>query len=281
MMACTVGLFGNGRLGSLVAATIRQRDDLDCRWQLGRGQRLTDLPTVDVAIDVSHADAVPAHLSWSADTGTDLVIGATGWPQSDLEGFHGQGGVGVLIAPNFSLSMALLGRFATILGGYAARSADSVDLAVAETHHRAKVDAPSGSAAMLAAALAQGSGREPGQIPTTSLRMGSVVGHHEVRYESATEAMALAHHAHDRAIFADGAVAAALWLRGRHGIFTLEDWAAEQLDDLFAPRNLTTTHPTTTPFAAPAHPTTTQLTAATHLTTAQFAAPSQSLQEQR
>ncbi len=229
-MATTVGLFGRGRLGSLIAEAIDASPDLECAWRLGRGEQPS--VGVEIAIDVSHPDAVADHLRWADDTATDLVVGATGWPTAA----PGGSGLfsGVLIAPNFSLSMALMRRFATVLGGYADRSPEQVDLAVTETHHSGKVDAPSGSATLLIEALASAAGRPSTDIATSSLRMGAVVGQHQMRFETASESITVGHEAHCRAVFADGALAAARWIHGRRGVFTIDDWAADQLDDLFA-----------------------------------------------
>ncbi|MGB3830218.1 MAG: dihydrodipicolinate reductase C-terminal domain-containing protein [Ornithinimicrobium sp.] len=230
-MACTVGLFGRGRLGSLIADAIDASPDLQCAWRLGRGE--TPEGDVDVAIDVSHPDAVGEHIRWADDTTTDLVIGATGWPAQALRNTGRFSAV--LIAPNFSMSMALMHRLAAVLGGYAARHPGPVDLAVTEAHHRGKVDSPSGSATMLIDALAHSARRPTAEIATTSLRMGSIIGQHDVHWETATETIQLSHVARSRDVFADGALAAARWIRGRTGVFTLDDWAADQLDDLFAP----------------------------------------------
>src|SRR5512133_4236848 len=86
-------------------------------WQVGRG----DAPEAraDVAIDASVAEAVEAHLDWALSTGTDLVIGTTGWSLPGLEA-RVAGRIGVLSASNFSLSVALMARFATVLGRFAA-----------------------------------------------------------------------------------------------------------------------------------------------------------------
>lgn len=229
-MSLRVGIFGRGRLGGLVADAVTATDDLELAWALGR----KDSPSTraDVALDLSHADAVPAHLAWAAETGTDLVIGATGWDRCALE--RAPASIGVLTAPNFSLSMALLRRLSLVLGRYAARSPEPVDLAVAETHHRAKADAPSGSAVLLAAALAQGAGRGIADIQTASLRLGTVVGRHEVRYESPAESIVLAHEAHTPEVFAQGALTAARWVHGRPGIHTFDDLAADHLAPLLA-----------------------------------------------
>jgi 4-hydroxy-tetrahydrodipicolinate reductase len=236
-----VGVFGRGRLGTLVAAALADADDLECAWACGRGELPPSDTRVDVAVDVSHADAVAEHLHWARREETDIVLGTTGWSgrvTSDDARRHG-----VLIAPNFSLSMALLRRLATVLAGYAALGREPADLAVAETHHRHKLDAPSGSAVLLAEALATASGRDQADIATASLRVGEVVGRHEVRYETPLETLTLSHEAHRREVFAEGALAAARWVHGRHGVHTLDDWAADQLDPLFSATLSTTGQP--------------------------------------
>lgn len=238
-----LGIFGRGRLGSLIADAATRSGEVELCWTLGR-EGAPEVP-VDVAIDVSHADAVPAHLAWAQRTGTDLVIGATGWTGRELE--DPQPGIGILLAPNFSLSVALLRRLATVLGGYAAQAPEPVDLAVCETHHRAKVDAPSGTAVMLRSALSAASGRREHEIGTTSLRLGNVVGEHIVRYESAGESIELRHASHTREVYATGALTAARWLHGRTGVHDVQDWADESLQHLFD----------TTPGAATTTPTST------------------------
>src|SRR5690606_14902146 len=129
-------------------------------------------------------------------TGTPLVIGTTGWDTDLLLDLGPE--QRVLVAPNFSLGLALVLRLARVLGGYAVSGlvADGVDLAVTDTHHRRKADAPSGTALALRSALAAGAGRAPDEVQTTSLRIGEVVGEHEVVAASALETLTLRHTAH-------------------------------------------------------------------------------------
>lgn len=236
-----VGVLGAGRLGSLVADAVRAADDLELAFVQGReaphGAGEGTSSAADVAVDVSHADAVPAHLDWAARTGTDLVIGTTGWDPALLERAD-LAGIGVLVAPSFSLSVALLHRLTTVLGRYAvlvAGQGGGADLAVGEVHHRAKVDAPSGTALALAQTLATAAGRAREQVQTTSLRLGAVVGRHEVRLHTDAEAVTLTHETFDRAAFAAGALAAARWVHGRPGRHGFEAVAAQLLDPLFDP----------------------------------------------
>ena len=263
-MPLRIGIFGRGRLGSAIAAAARATDDLEVAWVVGRDDSQTSttaLAPVDVALEVSHADTVANRLDWARATGTDLIIGTTGWdpvlapvsrngqspadngqsPASNGQSDNGQSpassederAIGILLAPNFSLTVALMQRISLALGGYAALQ--GADLAVSEVHHTRKVDAPSGTAILLRDTLAQGSGRASDAIQTTSLRLGEVVGRHDVHLASAAESITLTHEAHTRDVFAAGALTAIRWLPGRRGTFTFSDLADEVLNPLFQP----------------------------------------------
>jgi 4-hydroxy-tetrahydrodipicolinate reductase len=232
--ALRIGLFGRGRLGSAIAAEAGTA----LSWQAGRNE----MPTapVDVAIDASLAAALEAHLAWALETGTDLVIGTTGWTMPDLES-RVAGRIGVLTASNFSLSVALMARFATVLGRFAALD-PARDPYLLEHHHHLKADAPSGTAKTLAAALMAGCPRKtewtlgtpaPHQLSVGVVRAGAEFGTHTVGLDAPAEVLELTHTARSRAPFAQGALAAARWLHGRKGVFGMEDLAAELLDPLF------------------------------------------------
>jgi 4-hydroxy-tetrahydrodipicolinate reductase len=100
------------------------------------------------------------------------------------------------------------------------RTAPHFDAHIVETHHAAKKDAPSGTAAALAKAVQATLGRSPA---ISSVRVGSVPGTHELIFDAAFEQLRFTHEARDRRVFADGAVHAAAWLVGRRGIFTMQD----------------------------------------------------------
>lgn len=253
----TIGLLGTGRLGSAIRAAADTADDVSVAWAVGRGD-VPEVP-VDVAIDVSTAAAVAEHLAWAQRTGTPVVIGTTGWDTALLDEVGPE--ARVLVAPNFSLGVALVRRLARVLGGYAAHAPVDVDLAVTDTHHRHKIDAPSGTALTLREALAEGAGRAPEDVQTTSLRLGSVVGDHEVVASSALETITLRHTAHSRDLFATGALTAARWLatRPQPGVYSLDDLAEDHLRSLLGSSSgqgeptttdSTTTNSTTTGTAA-------------------------------
>ncbi|GGK71480.1 4-hydroxy-tetrahydrodipicolinate reductase [Ornithinimicrobium pekingense] len=232
-MPLSLGLLGTGRLGSAVRAAADAADDVTVAWAVGRGE--VPAAPVDVAVDVSTGAAVGGHLGWAARTGTPLVVGTTGWDTGLLDTLPGD--ARVLVAPNFSVGVALVRRLARVLGGYAAHAPVPVDLAVTDVHHRHKVDAPSGTALTLRDAVAEGAGRPADQVQTTSLRLGSVVGDHEVVASSGLETITLRHTAHSRDLFAAGALTAARWLHARPGpgLWSLDDLAEDHLRSLLLP----------------------------------------------
>lgn len=232
-----IGIFGRGRLGAAVAQAAREAPDLEVAWCLGRDGAPTP---VELAIDASAGSAVEAHLDWALETGTDLVVGATGWSIPGLEARVGRR-IGVLTAPNFSLAVALMARIATVLGRFAALDPD-LDPYVLEHHHRLKADAPSGTARRLAQAVLEGCPRKtswtlgtpgPEELSVAVLRAGAEFGSHTVGLDGPAETIRLTHEARSRLLFAQGALRAARWLRGRKGLHTFDDAASETLNPLF------------------------------------------------
>jgi 4-hydroxy-tetrahydrodipicolinate reductase len=157
-------------------------------------------------------------------------VGTTGWyaelPAVRDEARH-RGGA-LLTAPNFSLGVAV---FSHLVAEAARRFAalPGFDAHLVEIHHAAKKDAPSGTAVVLADAASRARGAP---VPITSVRTGSVPGTHELLFDAQFEQVRLVHEARDRRVFAEGALAAARWIIGRQGIFTMEDL-------------VTTSHPST------------------------------------
>lgn len=180
----------------------------------------------DVMIDFSVPDALAAHLDVARVDGGSLVIGTTGLTPEQ----HGLIDVAakevpILQAANMSLGVNLL---AALVEQAAARLGADWDIEVLEMHHRHKIDSPSGTALLLGKAAARGRGiplgplqhdrsgkREDGTIGFAALRGGSVAGDHLVVLATEGERIELGHRAESRAIFARGALKAALWLHGK------------------------------------------------------------------
>lgn len=197
------------------------------------------LSACDVAIDFSSPQATVQHAKLAAERGIPLVVGTTGLAEAD-EGALAQAGarIPLVYAANFSVGMNLL---ADLVGRAASKLGPDFDIEIAEMHHRHKVDAPSGSALMLGRAAASGRGvdmdevavrgrdgvtgaRRDGAIGFASLRGGDVPGDHTVIFAGEGERLELTHRAGGRAIFARGAVRAALWAVGKPaGLYSMRD----------------------------------------------------------
>jgi 4-hydroxy-tetrahydrodipicolinate reductase len=150
-----------------------------------------------------------------------LVVGTTGWYAQlpRIRELAAQEIGALFVAPNFSIGVAVFARIAA-RAGQSLSSLRQFDAHIVETHHAAKKDAPSGTAAMLQETLGQSLGRD---VAVTSIRTGSVPGTHEILFDAPFEQIRLTHEARDRRVFADGALIAARWLIGRAGVFGMND----------------------------------------------------------
>ncbi|HEX8381008.1 MAG TPA: 4-hydroxy-tetrahydrodipicolinate reductase, partial [Allosphingosinicella sp.] len=193
----------------------------------------------DVFVDFSAPEAVGSHLDEARRAGKPILVGTTGLaPEHHRLIDEAAAEIAVIYAANTSLGVNLL---AHLVLETAARLGDDWDLEIVEMHHRMKADAPSGTALMLGRAAAEGRGvsldsvadrgrdgitgpREPGRIGFAALRGGSVAGEHLAIFAAEGERLELGHRAESRAIFARGAIEAALWLVGRPaGRYTMAD----------------------------------------------------------
>ena len=183
---------------------------------------LTNAPAADVIIDFSHHSAVSALLDAAEARNCPVVIATTGHDAAELDRIHDAAErIPVFYSGNMSVGVAQLCRMAR----ETARLFPEADIEIVETHHKHKADAPSGTAKMLFGAVKEvrpeaemvcgRSGmqpRTPNEVGVHSLRMGEVVGIHEVHICTATQTITLKHEAHSRALFAEGAICAAEFL---------------------------------------------------------------------
>ena len=187
----------------------------------------------DVVIDFSHHSAAPDVLRYAEAIGAAAVIGTTGHtPEEKALIFDAAKRIPVFFSGNMSLGIAVLCRLAK----EAAKYFPDADIEIVETHHHRKVDAPSGTALMLFNAIREvrpeavpncgraGEGkRTREEIGISSLRLGSVVGIHEVHIHTGTQSLTLKHEAVTRAMLADGAVEAAKFMVGKEkGFYNME-----------------------------------------------------------
>jgi len=231
-MALRIALIGYGKMGRAVEQVAT-----------GRGHTVSAVITrttptpygrevlgdADVAVEFSVPDAAVPNAVACLRAGVPVVVGTTGWMPA-LETLTREvetTGGALLWAPNFSLGVQLLADLVERLGRLTPERRGFATQLI-ETHHVAKQDAPSGTAAMLARLYADGAGRP---LSTTSIRVGYVPGRHELLVDGPFELLRLVHEARDRRVFADGAVTAAEWLArgGRRGVFTLRDVLADNM----------------------------------------------------
>ena len=232
-----IGMFGRGRLATAIATLGGEK----ITWQVGRNQEPPS--RVDVAIDASMGDAAEAHVKWALETSTDLVIGTTGWSIPDLQERVGDR-IGVVVAPNFSLSIALYARLSLVMARFAALDTGR-DPYIVEHHHARKKDAPSGTAKLLAKVIMKGCPRKtewtlqgPGdlkehQLSVSSIRAGHTYSSHIVGIDAPAETLELHHASRSPMAYADGALRVSAWIHGRKGVFTMDQFSEETLEPLF------------------------------------------------
>lgn len=195
----------------------------------------------DVLIDFSAPEALATSLERATSAGIPILVGTTGLGnKANHQLGEAAKVIPVLRAANTSLGVALLAelveRAARVLG-------PEWDIEIAETHHRMKADAPSGTALLLGEAAARGRKkpleleggrngtgltRQPGAIGFASLRGGTVAGDHDVMFLGPDERLILSHRAESRTIFARGALVAARFLVGKPaGLYSMRDVIGE------------------------------------------------------
>ena len=235
-MMTRIGILGaGGRMGGAIAAAA-DAAGVTVAGGVDRGGDVAALAAIcDVLIDFSAPAALAEHLQAARGAGRAIVVGTTGLlPEHHALIDDAAAELPVLQAANTSLGVNLL---AALVEQAAARLGPDWDVEIVEMHHRHKLDAPSGTALLLGAAAARGRGvalgapdldrngkRQDGAIGFASLRGGSVAGDHQVILATEGERLELGHRAESRAIFARGALKAALWLAGKPaGRYTMAD----------------------------------------------------------
>lgn len=226
-----IGIIGSeGRMGKALAEAVAAAGAVVAGGIDKGGDPVALAAACDVLIDFSSPHALEANLDVAMGAGIPILVGTTG-----LEERHhwlidaAADKVAVLQTGNTSLGVNMV---AHLVREAAARLGEDWDIEIVETHHRMKVDAPSGTALLLGEAAAEGrqvrlddasvrgrdgitGARDAGSIGFASLRGGTVAGDHTVYFLADNERISLSHLAENRAIFAKGAVRAALWLEGK------------------------------------------------------------------
>jgi len=199
----------DGRMGKAIAAAVAE----DSRFAI-------DQDHGDVLVDFSAPAALETSLERAMSAGVPILIGTTGLDEAADKGIVAASRqVAILRAANTSVGVALL---ADLVERAAKALGPEWDIQISETHHRHKVDAPSGTALMLGAAAERARGS--GVAGYASVRGGTVAGDHDVMFLGPDERLILSHRAESRMIFARGALAAAAFLAGKPaGLYSMRD----------------------------------------------------------
>ncbi|MCX7926653.1 MAG: 4-hydroxy-tetrahydrodipicolinate reductase [Candidatus Omnitrophica bacterium] len=174
---------------------------------------------IDVLIDFTTAEASQEHLDYVAKYRKPLVLGTTGLSEEEIKKVEEISKiVPIVFSPNMSIGVNVL--FA-LLPEIARRLGPDYNIEIVEAHHKAKKDAPSGTAKKMAQILSNATGKE---IPTHAIRLGDIVGDHTVILCGNSERIEIKHQAHSRDLFAVGALRAAKWILGKPaGLYSMQD----------------------------------------------------------
>lgn len=227
-----------GKMGRVIADIVSKREDCeiiagvdkfpkDCSFPVYESiSEITD--KADAVIDFSHPSALDDLLNYSAKTGTSLVLATTGYDDEQKKKIKDASKVSpIFFTYNMSMGINLLANLAQkaveILG-------DGFDIEIVEKHHNQKIDAPSGTALMLADAICEVTPnpmkyeydrhskrekRTKNEIGLHAVRGGTIVGEHEIIFAGRDEIITLSHSARSKEVFAVGAVNAALYMAGK------------------------------------------------------------------
>ena len=228
----------NGAMGKLICGILGDEvvGKVSIDGENGVPKTFEDLGKVeaDVVVDFSHHTAIASVLAYAKSIGAAAVIGTTGHTPEEKEMiFAAAKEIPVFYSGNMSLGIAVLCRLAK----QAAAAFPDADIEIVEVHHTRKVDAPSGTALMLFNAIKEvrpeavancgrsGEGkRTKEEIGISALRLGNVVGIHEVHIHTPNQSLTLKHESGSRAMLADGAVEAAKFMVGKaKGLYNMEN----------------------------------------------------------
>ena len=228
----------NGAMGQLISGILGQelvgKVSLDGENGVARTFQELGKVDADVVIDFSHHSAIADVLAYAKEIGAAAVIGTTGHTTEEKQMiFDAAREIPVFYSGNMSLGIALLCQ----LTRQTVALFPEADVEIVEVHHNRKVDAPSGTARMLFEAVKEArpeavehdgrSGeckREKNEVGISSLRMGNVVGLHEVFVCTPTQTITLRHEVHNRAMLAEGGVEAARFMVGKPaGMYNRKD----------------------------------------------------------
>ena len=226
-----IALLGYGKMGQVIERIALERGH-EIVLKKDEFNTYDGLSTADVAIDFSVPTAAVSNISSCFHANVPVVSGTTGWLEhyDEMIALCKEKNGGFISSSNFSLGVNLFFEFNEYLAKIMSQF-DHYKVDMEEIHHDQKLDAPSGTAISLAKGVIENSNYsnwtldkpKDNEIHIEAVRTGTVPGTHTVTYNSEVDSIEIKHTAHNREGFALGAVIAAEWLAGKHGVFTMKD----------------------------------------------------------
>ena len=227
-----IALFGYGKMGRTIEKIALQKGH-EIVLKVDENTESFDITLADVAIDFSIPSVAYSNISTCLKNNVPVVSGTTGWLDKFEEATNlcKKNKGGFIYASNFSLGVNIFFE----LNEYLAKMMGNLsqyDISMEEIHHTQKLDAPSGTAITLAEDIIKHTNKNSWaldvtnnntEIPIVAKRIPEVPGTHTVEYKSEVDTIEIKHTAHNRGGFALGALTAAEWLVGKHGVFTMKD----------------------------------------------------------
>ena len=235
-----IALLGYGKMGQVIERIALERGH-EIVLKKDEFNTYDGLSEADVAIDFSVPTAAVSNISNCFHSNVPVISGTTGWLEhyDEMLALCKEKNGGFISSSNFSLGVNIFFELNEYLAKIMSKF-ESYSVDMEEIHHTQKLDAPSGTAISLAKGVIENSSytnwtlekpeanhpsdsEQAKQIHIETKRIGTVPGTHTVTYNSAVDAIEIKHTAHNREGFALGAVIAAEWIVGKHGVFTMKD----------------------------------------------------------
>jgi 4-hydroxy-tetrahydrodipicolinate reductase len=243
-----IALIGYGKMGQMISEISKQLpiDIVACidPIQVGCEKEITSstLKDAEVCIEFSHPSVVMDNIRQIFACGRNLVVGTTGWSDklSEVQKLVSEYDVGMVYGSNLSIGMNLfyevVTKAAEVFANY-----DEYDVFGYEMHHRQKADSPSGTAKELSSIILDKYRSKsiakydkldrkilPEELHFASIRAGFIPGTHTIGFDSEADTIELTHRVRNRTGFALGALKAALWIAGKKGLYTFQDFIKGQ-----------------------------------------------------
>ncbi|WP_282143367.1 4-hydroxy-tetrahydrodipicolinate reductase [Cellulophaga baltica] len=226
-----IALFGYGKMGKMIEALALKKNHTIVA-KIDNDTTEIDFSSFDVAIDFSQPSSAFNNIKMCLENNTPIISGTTGWLDRYEEAviLCNENNGAFIYASNFSLGVNLFFELNEYLAKMMANLRD-YNVSLEEIHHTQKLDAPSGTAITLAESIIKNTSYTGWELdatkdhilPIKAIRETSVPGTHSVTYGSNVDSIEIKHTAHNREGFALGALTAAEWIIGKHGVFSMKD----------------------------------------------------------